>query len=137
MEWLNYHHLLYFWMVAKTGSLRAASEALHVSQPSISAQLQSLESSLGQRLFQPSGRGRCLTETGQMVLSYAEEIFTLGGELLSAVKNRPLHHTPRFNVGVSDSFPKLAAYEILKPVFNLAQPMHVICREGKITDLIA
>lgn len=137
MEWLNYHHLLYFWTVAKKGSLRAASESLHVSQPSISAQLQSLEASLGQRLFQPAGRGKVLTEAGQMVLSYADEIFTIGGELLNAVKNRPTTRAPRLNVGISDSFPKLAAYEILKPVFALPQPMHLICHEGKITDLIA
>ena len=138
MDWLNYHHLLYFWTVAKKGTLRAAADSLKVSQPSISAQLQTLEASLGQRLFQPSGRGKVLTEAGQMVLAYAEEIFTLGGELMSAVKNgQTAARALRFNVGVSDSFPKLAAYEILKPVFGPPQAMHVVCSEGKIADLLA
>ena len=137
MEWLNYHHLLYFWTVGKEGSLRAASETLRVSQPSISAQLQALESSLGQPLFRQSGRGKVLTDAGQMVFGYAEEIFTLGGELMNAVKNRPTARARRLNVGVSDSFPKLVANDILKPLFASAEPMHVICREGKIADLLA
>ena len=137
MEWLNYHHLLYFWTVAKEGSLRAASEKLRVSQPSISAQLQALEGSLGQPLFRPSGRGKVLTDAGQMVFGYAEEIFTLGGELLSAVKNRPTTRARRLNVGLADSFPKLVAHDILKPLFASQEPMHIVCREGKIGDLLA
>ena len=137
MEWLNYHHLLYFWTVAKEGSLRAASESLRVSQPSISAQLHALENALGQPLFRQSGRGKVLTDAGQMVLGYAEEIFTLGGELMNAVKNRPTARALRLNVGLADSFPKLVAHDILKPLFAAAEPMHVVCREGKITDLLA
>ncbi|HEX8280721.1 MAG TPA: LysR family transcriptional regulator, partial [Chthoniobacterales bacterium] len=137
MEWLNYHHLLYFWTVAKEGSLRAASDSLRVSQPSISAQLQALESSLGQKLFRPSGRGKVLTDAGQMVFGYAEEIFTLGGELMNSIRNRPTARARRLNVGLADSFPKLVAHDILQPLFDLADPMHVICREGKISDLLA
>src|ERR1700739_2510323 len=75
---LNYHHLLYFWAVAKEGSLRRASEVLHVSQPSISAQLKQLEESLGAPLFTRTTRRLILTDTGQTVLEYAEEIFSLG-----------------------------------------------------------
>ncbi len=137
MEWLNYHHLLYFWTVAKEGSLRAASESLRVSQPSISAQLQALESSLGQPLFRQSGRGKVLTDAGQMVFGYAEEIFTLGGELMNSVKNRPTARARRLTVGLSDSFPKLVAHDILQPLFTSAEPMHIVCREGKIDDLLA
>jgi DNA-binding transcriptional LysR family regulator len=86
---LNYHHLLYFWAVAKEGGLRLASEVLHVSQPSISAQLKQLEESLGAPLFTRTTRRLMLTDTGQTVLQYAEEIFSLGSELLAAVRQGP------------------------------------------------
>ena len=69
MEWLNFHHLRYFWTVAKTESVRKAAEQLHISQPSISAQLKLLEETLGQKLFHRSGRNLVLTEVGQLVLS--------------------------------------------------------------------
>jgi LysR family transcriptional regulator, transcriptional activator of nhaA len=137
MEWLNYHHLRYFWTVAKEGGLRQAAEKLHVSPPSISAQIRELEESLGEKLFQRSGRGNKLTDAGQIVLRYAEEIFTLGQELLSAVKRRPTARTMRLYVGVCDSLPKLVTYVILKPVFIRADTVHVICREGKMEDLLA
>ena len=89
MEWLNYHHLRYFWTVAKEGSLARAAEKLHVSQPSISEQIRELESAFGEKLFQREGRNNKLTATGRMVFGYAEEIFALGRELTNAVKQRP------------------------------------------------
>ena len=81
-EFLNYHHLRYFWTVAREGSLRRASEVLRVSQPSMCTQIKLLEANLGEALFRPSGRSLALTEFGQMVFGYAEEIFALGGEIL-------------------------------------------------------
>lgn len=137
MEWLNYHHLRYFWTVAKEGSLARAAEKLHVSQPSISEQIRELETALGEKLFRREGRSNKLTEAGQIVLGYAEEIFALGRELMNAVKQRPSAKTLRLYVGVADSFPKLVTNEILKPVFTLPQTVHVICREGKLEDLLA
>lgn len=137
MDWLNYHHLLYFWTVAREGSLRAAAERLHVSQPSISAQLSALESDLGERLFRREGRGKALTDVGQLVLGYADEIFALGRELTNAVKGRGQDRVLRLQVGVADSFPKLLANEILQPVFQMKQTIHMICREGKLDDLLA
>lgn len=136
MDWLNYHHLRYFWTVAKEGSLKKAAETLHVSQPSISAQLRELEEALGERLFRRSGRSKVLTDAGQVACRYAEEIFSLGRELVNAVKQRPTAQTLRFYVGVADSFPKLVMNELLKPVFAMSQPVHVICREGKLEDLL-
>jgi LysR family transcriptional activator of nhaA len=136
MEWLNYHHLRYFWTVAKEGSLKKAAEKLHVSQPSISAQLGELEESLGEKLFRRSGRSKVLTDAGQVALRYSDEIFTLGRELVNAVKQRPTAQALRLYVGVADSFPKLVTNEILKPVFSMPQPVHVICREGKLEDLL-
>lgn len=137
MEWLNYHHLLYFWMVAREGSLRAASDKLKVSQPSISAQLAALENSLGQRLFRRDGRGKALTDIGQLVLRYADDIFAIGQELMDAVEDRAGNRVLRVQVGVTDSFPKLLANQILQPIFKMKQPVHVICREGKLDDLLA
>lgn len=136
MEWLNYHHLRYFWMVAKEGGLARAAKKLHVSQPSISEQIRELESSLGEKLFERAGRNNKLTEAGHVVYGFADEIFSLGREMLSAVKQRPGTQTLRLHVGVVDSFPKLVTHEILKPVFAMPQPVHVVCREGKMEDLL-
>ena len=136
-EWLNYHHLRYFWTVAKEGSLARAAAKLHVSQPSISEQIRELETVLGEKLFRREGRNNVLTEAGQIAFSYADEIFALGRELMNAVKQRPGAKTVRLYVGVADSFPKLMTNEILKPVFELPQTVHVVCREGKMEDLLA
>ena len=137
MEWLNYHHLRYFWTVAREGSLARAAEKLHVSQPSISEQIRELESAFGENLFRREGRNNKLTAAGRLVFGYAEEIFALGRELMNAVKQRPGTKALRLCVGVADSFPKLVTNEILRPVFAMPQAAHIICREGKMEDLLA
>lgn len=137
MEWLNYHHLRYFWAVAREGSLRRAAEKLNVSPPSVSAQIRELEEALGEKLFRRSGRGNVLTDAGQVALRYADEIFSLGRELSNAVRQRPNARALRLHVGVADSFPKLVTQQLLQPVFALTPPVHVICREGKVEDLLA
>jgi LysR family transcriptional activator of nhaA len=136
MEYLNFHHLRYFWTVARKGSVRKAAEEMHVSQPSISAQLHSLEDALGEKLFQRSGRNLVLTETGQVVLSYADEIFSAGRELLNAVKQRPGARALRLNVGMTDALSKMIAFEILKPAFHFARPTHVVCRQAELGPLV-
>jgi LysR family transcriptional activator of nhaA len=133
---LNYHHLLYFWAVAKEGSLRRASEVLHVSQPSISAQLKQLEESLGAPLFTRTTRSLILTDTGQTVLQYAEEIFSLGRELLTAIRQEPGQRPLRLHVGVADSVPKIIVRQHLTPVFKLDRSVRVIAREGSLEELI-
>lgn len=137
MEWLNFHHLRYFWVVARKGGVRKAAEELHVSQPSISAQLGLLEGSLGHKLFKRSGRNLVLTEMGQLVLSYADEIFSSGRELMNAVRQRPTKHPLRLNIGLTDAFPKMIAFQILKAAFRLDDAIHIICREGEIGPLVA
>jgi LysR family transcriptional activator of nhaA len=137
IEFLNYHHLRYFWTVAKEGSLRRASELLNVSQPSICTQIKLLEASLGESLFRPSGRSLELTEFGQLICGYAEDIFTLGSEILRATKQAPSARTLRLQVGVVDSFPKLMSYEILRPVLEHQPPVQLICQEGKLADLVS
>lgn len=139
MEWLNYHHLLYFWAVAKEGGLRKASEKLRVSEPSISAQLRLLEQELGDKLFSRKGRNLVLTEMGQFALGYADEIFSLGSEFIAAVKRQEpaRKRALRFTIGVEDSFSKILTYEILKPVFQMDPRVQLVCREGKAEELVA
>jgi LysR family transcriptional activator of nhaA len=136
MDSLNFHHLRYFWTVAREGGLRLAAEKLHVSQPSISAQIRELEGALGEKLFRRSGRTNVLTDSGQIVLRYADEIFGLGRELTAAIGQQPTAKAIRLHVGVADSFPKLMTLHILQPVFAMTQLVHVICREGKVPDLL-
>src|ERR1041385_4343003 len=136
MEFLNYHHLRYFWMVARKGGVRRAAEALHVSQPSVSAQLRLLEESLGQKLFRRSGRNLVLTDAGQLALNYADEIFSAGRELMNAIKQRPGKHPVRLHIGLTDAFPKLIAFEILRAAFRSDEAIHVVCREGEIGLLV-
>lgn len=130
MNWLNYHHLYYFWMVAREGSITRACEKLHLSQPTVSTQLQELERAAGQKLFLRSGRHQSLTEMGQMVYRYAEEIFSLGQELQqflagSAQGSRPM----RLTIGITDSLPKRVSYRILEPLRHYSQPVHFVCME--------
>ena len=136
-EFLNYHHLRYFWTVAKEGSLRRASEKLRVSQPSMCTQIKLLETSLGETLFRPRGRSLELTEFGQSIYAYAEEIFTLGGEILRATKQAPGARSLRLHVGIVDSFPKLMSYDILRPVLEHQPPVQLTCHEGKLADLVS
>lgn len=136
MEWLNFHHLRYFWTVARKGGVRKAAEELNVSQPSISAQLRLLEDALGEKLFQRRGRNLVLSEVGQLVLSYADEIFSAGREMMNAVKQRPGNRALRLNVGMTDALSKLIAFEILKPAFEFPRPTHVICRQAEIGPLV-
>lgn len=136
MKWLNYHHLLYFWAVAKEGSLRRAAEKLHVSQPTISAQIRQLEEVLAERLFSRSARCLVLTDPGQLVFGYAEEIFALGQELMTTLGQEPSERPLRLQVGISDSVPKAIARKVLLPVFCLGRPIRLICREGDLRHLV-
>ena len=137
MAWLNYHHLLYFWTVAREGSIARATQKLHLTQPTISAQIHALEESLGEKLFLRSGRRLVLTEVGQVVYRYAEEIFTLGRELQDVLAGRPTGRPVRLTVGIADQVPKLLAHRLLAPAFGLTEPVHLVCREGKLDRLFA
>ena len=113
MEWLNYHHLLYFWSVAKHGTVTKACEELRLAQPTISGQIRMLENTLGEKLFVRVGRRLALTEMGQVVFGYAEDIFPRGQELLHLVKGGGNGHQARLVVGVSDVVPKPFATHLL------------------------
>lgn len=137
MRWLNYHHLLYFWSVAKHSSVAKACEELHLAQPTISGQVRALEQALGEKLFVKSGRQLVLTEVGRIVFRYAEEIFALGRELTSAMKGRDTGRPIKLMVGVADSVPKLLTARLLEPVFKLPQRVQLVCWEDKLDRLLA
>jgi LysR family transcriptional activator of nhaA len=136
MDWLNYHHLLYFWTVAKENSVSKAAAVLHVAQPTVSAQLRSLERSLGQKLFERQGRHLKLTLEGEKVFRYADEIFSLGRELLQAVKGEPQHAPKRFRVGVSDALPKLTTYRLIEPALAMQPAFRLHVRIDKTERLL-
>ncbi len=137
MNWLNYHHLFYFWMVARKGSIKKACEELHVTQPTITSQLQDLEESLGQQLFTRRPRQLLLTEAGRLVYRYAEEIFSLGQEMTNALQGQTPDRPLRLKVGVIDSLPKMIVYELLEAALKLELPVHLVCEEGKLEHLLA
>jgi LysR family transcriptional activator of nhaA len=137
MRKLNYHHLYYFWAFAQEGSVTAACERLGVAQPTVSAQLRSLERSIGQPLLQPVGRNLELTEAGRVVYRYANDIFALGDELVSTLDGRPTGSRQRLRVGVADVLPKLVVSRLLEPLVKSADPVHMMCFEGKPSELLA
>ena len=131
MEWLNYHHLLYFWVVAKEGSIARATEELGLAHPTISAQVHRLEGALGEKLFRREGRALVLTDVGRLAFRYADEIFGLGREFVGAVKGRGIGRPIRLVVGITNVVPKAVAYQLIEPALGLSQPVQLICREDR------
>ncbi|MBI2186073.1 MAG: transcriptional activator NhaR [Acidobacteria bacterium] len=134
---LNYHHLLYFWTVAREGGISRAAEKLRLSQPAVSAQIKALEASLGERLFQRQGRTIVLTEVGRVVERYATEIFTTANEMLETLKGRPTGGALRLAVGVANAVPKLVVYRLLRPAIEGAAAVQITCSEGDPEQLLA
>ena len=134
---LNYQHLLYFWTVVRAGSIARACEDLHLSAPAVSAQLKTLEARLGQKLLFKSGRTLAATEAGRLVYSYADEIFSIGRDLLSALEQRPTHRPLRFTVGIDDVVPKEIVERLLEPALELGRPVRLTCKEGTLDRLVA
>ena len=128
--------MLYFWTVAKTGSITRACQELRLAQPTISAQLRAFEDNLGEKLFSRTGRRLVLTEVGQVVFGYADEIFSLGRELSDVLKGRPGGRPAKLVVGISDMIPKLVAYRILQPALEMAVPLHLVCHEDHSETLL-
>lgn len=137
MDWLNYHHLFYFWNIAKAGSITAAAQQLRLAQPTVSTQLRQLEEQIGAPLFERHGRRLVLTETGQLVMHYADEIFLLGNELRDSLAGRPTGRPRRFEVGIADSLPKLLAVRLLQPALRLPEPVQLVLREDRTEKLLA
>ncbi|MGD9903954.1 MAG: LysR family transcriptional regulator [Dehalococcoidia bacterium] len=131
MDWLNYRHLYYFWVVARTGSVARASRELRLTHQTVSAQLRLLESSIGEALLRRAGRGLVLTEAGQVANRYAAEIFGMGRELVDVVQRGATPAAPRLVVGVTDFLPKPIVRRLLEPALGARPPIRVVCREDR------
>lgn len=133
---INYKHLRYFWAAAKEGGIARASERLHLTPQTISGQINLLEEQLGEALFTKSGRNLELTETGRLVLSYADEIFSLGSEMEEVVRNLPSGKSMVFKVGVADVVPKSIAYRLLAPALEFPKLGRIVCKENSLNSLL-
>lgn len=136
MRHFNYNHLQYFWVVAREGSIARAAEVLHLTPQTISGQLKLLEESVGQPLFHRVGRGLSLTETGQLVQQYADEIFSLGAELSERVRSGDPEVPETLNVGIVNSIAKLIAYRVIEPALEMSSQVRIVCREGDLDQLL-
>ncbi|MBK9239286.1 MAG: transcriptional activator NhaR [Acidobacteria bacterium] len=137
MEWLNYHHLLYFWTVVREGGISKAAQKLRLSQPTISAQIHQLEGVLGQRLFQRQGRTLVPTDVGRLVFRYADDIFSIGQELMETLRGRPAGRPLQLTVGIANAVPKLIVYRLLRPALRGPEAVQLMCREGSPDQLLA
>lgn len=137
MRHLNYNHLYYFWMVAREGSIARASELLYLTPQTISGQIRFLEEAVNAKLFTRVGRRLVLTEVGRMVYQYADQIYRLGSELIDVLKGRTPEGPLLFTVGIADVVPKLVSYRVLEPALRLGEAVRIVCREGKLTELMA
>ena len=135
---MNFKHLYYFWVTAKAGGIMRAGEQLHTTPQTLSGQIKLLEDWLGRKLFRKNGRKLELTEDGRLALGYADQIFTLGAELETAVRQaRGGLHVLDFRVGVADSVAKSVAYRLLEPALSVPEPVRLICSEGKFPELLS
>ncbi|HMO84668.1 MAG TPA: LysR family transcriptional regulator [Lacipirellulaceae bacterium] len=137
LQALNFSHLLYFWAVARDGSIASACEKLHVSQPTISMQIRKLERSLAHRLFDRSGRNLVLTDVGRTVYEYADEMFATGRELLATLRGLPGKRSSRLVVGIPVYLPKLIVHRLLEPVLQLPERVQLICHVAELSELFS
>ncbi len=137
MDWLNYHHLYYFWVTAHEGGLAAAGRKLRLSHSTVKAQVSQLEEHLGTKLFERRGRGLSLTEDGRLTLRYADEIFGLGREFLGALRGQGRFVEHRLSIGATHVVPKLLVREICEPVVTRFPEAHLSFHEGPLEHLLA
>ena len=137
MPQLNFKHLRYFWMVAKTGSLARAAEQLHLTPQSISGQLAELELHLATKLLRRAGRGVELTDAGRRILTYADEIFSTADQLMEELAEPNKRTAQEFRIGIADSVGKSVAFQLLEPLLRLEEPVRMVCREGRLASLLA
>lgn len=134
---INYQHLLYFWAVARRGSVAAAASELRLSAPTLSAQIRKLEEAVGEKLLRRSGRRILLTDAGRLLTPYAEEIFALGQQVTELFNGRPTCRPMRLAVGMVDVLPRWLAYRLVMPALRLPQRVQLIFREDRPERLLA
>ena len=136
MARLNFHHLHYFWAVAKEGNLTRAATHLHVSQSALSAQIRQLEAQLGQPLFARAGRGLQLTEAGQLALGYAESIFTAGAELTALLREGRRDERQVLRIGAVATLSRNFQENFLRPLLE-RKDVELVLHSGSLVDLLA
>jgi LysR family transcriptional activator of nhaA len=134
---INYNHLYYFWVVARLGSIAAACDELMLAPPTVSTQLKTLETNLGQRLFERQGRGMVLTQTGRLVFRHADEMFRTASDLMETLRGRPPGRPMRLTLGIADAMPKTVAYRLVRPVMTGPEAVSLVCHEGKPAQMLA
>lgn len=134
MAQLNYHHLRYFWMIAKEGNLTRAAKRLHVSQSSLSIQLRQLEEAMGQQLFEREGKRLLLTETGRITLDYANAIFRTGDELISLMQGRA-GRQQLVRIGAVATLSRNFQMELIRPLLHRTD-IELVLRSGSLTELL-
>lgn len=135
---MNLKHLRYFWVTARAGSVAAAGKQLHLTPQTVSAQIKLLESDLGTALFKPVGRSLELTEAGRVALSYADEIFALGQDMVSSLRATGVQEqaVASFRVGISNVLSKTLSHRLLLSLRQSTKPVRLVCREGTIEALL-
>ncbi len=135
MYWLNYQQLLYFREIAHVGSISVAAKNLNISSPALSMQLKSLEESIGHQLFERRSKRLFINDYGKFVLSYADRIFTIGGELISSINKASLVGTSHFKLGFNDALPKTLTTKVTKLLINEFPQISLSVIEGNIPSL--
>ncbi len=125
MDWLNYHHLYYFYTVAKEGGLTKAAEKLKLSPPTLHAQLKSFQEVCAVKLLQKSGKKLVLTEQGKVFYQYADNIFSLGNELSQFVKTGGLKEKKKLAIGIELSLYKGSCFELIRSICHHGQDMNL------------
>jgi LysR family transcriptional regulator, transcriptional activator of nhaA len=138
---LNYKHLHYFWVVAKSGGVTHAGEQLNVTPQAISTQMRSLEQAVGGPLWRRAGRKIELTDTGHLVLEYAERMFGVAEGLKAALQRRGGGSGSGggglLRIGLTGPVVKVVAYRTLAPALSLSNPPQLQCRSGRFNELLA
>lgn len=132
---VNYHQLYYFWVIAKAGSFRAASESLLLAVSTLSVQIAQLERMLGTRLLERDRRGVSLTPQGKAAFEHCERIFTEGEALLSTVKKGPEAIAPSLRLGVQESISAWIVLRLLDFISSRAPDMKVMVLGGGQRDV--
>ncbi|MBC3807654.1 transcriptional activator NhaR [Undibacterium seohonense] len=136
MAALNFKHLRYYWMVAKTGSIAKAAEQLHLTAHAISGQINEFEETLGVELFRKAGRNIELTEAGRRILNYADTIFNTSDQLLDELRDQMATRRRTLRIGIADAVPKIIAYRLIQPALTIEEPIRINCREGRLDLLL-
>lgn len=137
MSKLNYHHLYYFFVVAKEGSVSKAALKLRLAQPTVSSQIKQLEENFKHDLFEKTGRGLMLTQTGKKVFEEAKKIFELGDQLQKDLESNSKPFLTKLSLGVPDTVPKMLVTSLLAKFLRLSNEHSVYCREGTMDVLLS